>query len=697
MKTIPVFIAVAVLWIPILGYTQSAINIDMNQKGNRLSPMQYGLFYEEISRSGDGGLYAEMLQNRSFEEFRNGVAFDNQLRAGIMPLMDDPKNIPAWALHGDGTMVLDQSKPLNPNNPTALKIKVNGQVQLINAGFLDGVIKNIWLDGQKGDAEGLGTGLYCQAGASLKLSFYVRAEEPFKTITARLVKKNGALICEKVISGIQSEWKKLDAILTPSTTDVQARLVLTISGTGNIWFDMVSLFPANTYKNRPNGLRPDLAEMLADLKPAFIRFPGGCFVEGLYQLREAWSPTSTIGDVASRPGTPGNRWNYGSTDGLGFHEMLLMCEDMGAEPLFVVNPGMSHGDAALIRTDDLNCQFNKFIEDNLNALEYANGDVTTKWGAMRAANGHPTPFNIKYLEIGNEQAMYRGYDQYYAYYYRLIKEKYPQMNIILGSISLKDMPTNAPVEIVDEHFYESAGWCIENFYRYDGYDRRGPKIYVGEIGVTSDASLATSLEYGNLRTALGEAVYWMNIERNADIVTMISYAPTMARQGWKMWHSQLLAFDQSRVFGLPSYYVYQMFANNKGDINLAIESKSVPAVVHTERTSDVTKDKQRFQDYTFKESLYCLATLDEKNSQVILKVVNFLNTKQTTSITINGVKAIGKIARAEVLAHPDIAAKNTFENPGQVVPVKTTVPKCGKQFSYTFAANSLTFLRLNFK
>lgn len=272
----------------------STITVQVNEKGARISPTQYGIFYEEIERAGDGGLYAEMIENRSFEEYRNGSAFDACLNAGLMPVMDDPKNIRAWELSGAGRMTLDQSKPLNENNPTALKISFTGETALRNAGFLP-----------PGKTSGLGVGLACWQREPLNLSFYARRGDDFSgPIQAVLETKDGATIAQATVDGVGTNWQQFKAVLTPDRTDTTARLRLSVAGQGALWLDMVSLFPEKTYRNRPNGLRADLVEMLAGLKPSFVRFPGGCFVEGLYQLKEAWRPLRTLGDVAERPGPP---------------------------------------------------------------------------------------------------------------------------------------------------------------------------------------------------------------------------------------------------------------------------------------------------------------------------------------------------------------------------------------------------------
>jgi len=665
---------------------EATITVQVNEKGARISPTQYGIFYEEIERAGDGGLYAEMLQNRSFEAYRNGVGFDTRLNAGIMPVMDDPKNIPAWELSGAGKMTLDQSLPLNTNNPTALKITITGETALRNAGFLP-----------PNKTSGLGVGLACVQGEPLDLSLYARRSDDFAgPIQVVLETKEGAAIAQATIAGVGTNWQQFKATLTPDRTDTTARLRLTVAGQGALWLDMVSLFPEKTFHNRPNGLRPDLAEMLAGLKPAFVRFPGGCFVEGLFQLKEAWRPLRTLGEVAARPGIPGARWQYGSTDGLGYHEMLQMCEDLGAQPLLAVNAGMSHADGALIHFTARGTLFTGMIDEALNAIEYANGDTTTKWGARRAANGHPAPFHLHYIEVGNEDGAFPDYPSRYAIFYQKIKEKYPEMHIIVASIrNPEEKPKDSPVEIMDEHYYQSVDWCLNNFHKYDSYPTNAPKVFIGEMGVTSDPSLGQSgdkIKLNNLGTALGEAVFWLGAERNSDRVNMTTFAPLLCRLDHKMWPANLIYFDQSRVFGSPSYYVLKLLGNNLGDVNLATASRSEPLKLNAGRRNATGK-----APYSFPDSLYCTATLDETHHQVILKVVNFLGQAQATTISLPGVSEVEKNATVEFIAHSDLTALNSLDHPTTVAIQTAAIANAAPSFVYEFPPHSLSILRLTLR
>jgi alpha-L-arabinofuranosidase len=321
--------------------------------------------------------------------------------------------------------------------------------------------------------------------------------------------------------------------------------------------DVVSLFPKKTWRDRPNGLRPDLAEMLDAIKPSFVRFPGGCYVEG-NKLANAFRWQESLGDIAGRPGH-WSLWGYRSTDGLGYHEYLQLCEDLKAEPLFVINCGMAHEDHAPM------AEMGFWVQGALDAIEYANGPATTKWGSLRAKNGHSEPFHLKYIEIGNENG---GplYDERYALIYDAIRAKYPKMQLIANVWN--GVPGKRPVEIVDEHYYSSPDFFMAKANLYDAYDRKGPKVYVGEYAVTANCG------QGNLKAAIAEAAFMTGMERNSDVVIMASYAPLFVNVGWRQWNPDAICFDNAKAFGTPSYYVQKMFSENRGDVVLPLNLTS---------------------------------------------------------------------------------------------------------------------------
>ena len=329
-------------------------------------------------------------------------------------------------------------------------------------------------------------------------------------------------------------------------------------GSGTIYLDMVSLMPDQTWKN--HGLRVDLVRITGCIHPKFFRFPGGCWVEGDdFAHMNHWK--NTIGNIDTR--TPlWNIWGYNATHGLGYHEYLQLAEDLGAEPLFCINAGISHKEVVPLD------QMGQWIQDALDAIEYANGSVNSVWGSLRAKNGHPEPFNLKYLEIGNENGQ-APYAERWALFTKAIHDKYPDIKLIAddwaGSHPKEPMP-----EIIDEHYYNNPDWFIWNANKYDSYDRKGPKIFIGEYAVTSNTG------NGNLRGAIGEAAWMTGMERNSDIVIMGSYAPLFCNANHKAWPVNLINFDSYRWFGLPSYYVQKMFANNQGTVSLPVHVEKAP-------------------------------------------------------------------------------------------------------------------------
>jgi alpha-L-arabinofuranosidase len=514
-----------------LGITMQAqtahIDIDAAAQGTPVSPILYGIFFEEINHAGDGGLYAELVRNRSFED------------------ADTPD---AWTLLGDGAkMAIDTANPLNPRNPRSLRWEIAGRASLVNEGY--------W-------------GIAVQSGKRYRFTMYARCDGQFRgALTVSLQSADGQVYAQRTLRGFGKDWKLFSATLTANGTDPKARLVLTANGDGALWLDMVSLMPVDTFKRRPNGLRADLAQMLVALKPSFVRFPGGCFVEG-DRMQNALRWRDTLGDVAERPAR-WCVWNYTSTQGLGLHEYLLMCEDLGAEPMLVVNCGMAcqyrNGDH--IPLDELD----EWIEDALAAIEYAIGPPTSKWGALRAKNGHPEPFPLRFVSIGNEN-WGPIYEERYARFYDAIKARYPQIQLI-ATAPVK----SRPIDILDEHYYSTPEWFILNANLYDRYDRTGPKILVGEYAVTAKCGT------GNLRAAIAEAAFMTGIERNADIVVMAAYAPLFVNVNDRAWNPDLIGFDSARCYGTPSYYVQQLFSVYRGTHALPTRVQSPSALTDAVR------------------------------------------------------------------------------------------------------------------
>jgi len=496
----------------------AVLTLHADREGPKVSPLLYGIFFEDINCSADGGLYAELVRNRSFE---------------------DSEQPEYWSVDSSGpalvNLAIDVSRPISARNGKSLKVTIDdpgsGRVGIVNGGF--------W-------------GIAVKQGENYRISLQARAGAGFAgPLTVTLESKRGAVYARQTTGPLTRDWRTHDCALKADATDPQARLVISTAGKGTFWLDMVSLFPVRTWKDRPGGLRPDLAGMLADLKPSFVRFPGGCWVEG-DTMKFAYRWKQTIGAISERR-TQYNIWNYHATHGLGFHEYLQMCEDLGAEPLFVINCGMSHRENVPMD------KMQEFVQDALDAIQYCNGPADSTWGSVRARNGHPAPFGLKYMEIGNENGG-PAYQERYALFHDAIKKRDSSM------ILIANVPTTSrPADVVDEHYYSSPEFFIQQADRYDKYERKGPKIYVGEYAVTQGCG------QGNLRGAVGEAAFMIGMERNPDVVAMASYAPLFVNVNHRGWNPDLINYDSSRVYGIPSYHVQRMFSANRGDLVLPVD------------------------------------------------------------------------------------------------------------------------------
>lgn len=539
------------------------LSIDFDKPGVKVSPLLYGIFFEEINRAGDGGIYAEMIQNRSFE--------DN---------VDVPV---AWKTE-NATASLDKGTPLNPNNPTSLRVEAQAGGGVANVGFLGGGPRWNMREWQKDYLPKQPAKIAVETGKDYDLSLYARAQGSISLI-ATLKGADGKVLASKKIKGLGNGWKNFSVSLTPSATDANASLMVSSETAGTFWLDMVSLFPQDTWKGRKNGLRADLMEKLVAMKPTFVRFPGGCFVEG-HQIENRVQWKNTIGDIAERPGHLNRNWGYYSTDGLGQHEYLQMCEDLEAAPVFVINCGMGHRDGGMYAVPMNEMQ--PFVQDALDAIEYANGPATSKWGALRAKNGHPKPFNLKMIEIGNENGG-PDYHERYALIHDAIKAKYPDMQLIAN----EPVPNRTP-DMVDPHHYGDFESFLSQVTRYDSYDRSAPKVYFGEYAQTEDAG------NGTLQAALGEAAFMTGLERNGDVVAMASYAPLLCNPEWRGWNPNAILFNQHEVYGTPSYWVQAMFANNRSDQILPTELDapvSAPSVIEGKVGVGTWNTHAEFKDF----------------------------------------------------------------------------------------------------
>ena len=522
----------------------ATVTIQANQPGAVVSSNLFGIFFEEINFAGEGGIYAEMVRNRAFYTATN-ANFWSLVTTGT----------------ATGTMSVDPTQPLNTNIVNSLKLTMaggTGSVGAGNAGF--------W-------------GMTFQAGATYNLNFFAMASNGFAgTITAQLESANGSTVYAQTnFGGLTTNWQRFSASLVSSSSDTNAQLVLSITNSGTVWLDVVSLFPQTTFFSRTNGLRADLGNMLSAMHPSFMRFPGGNYIEA-NNLTNSVRWKKSIGDISQRPGHLNDSWGYWSTDGFGFHEFLQFCEDMGMEPLYDISAGLALGyNGSTNNTVPLN-QMGPWVQDALDLISYANDPTNTTWGAQRAANGHPAPFNLKYLEIGNENG--GSYlDARYTLFYDAIKAQYPNIHLIAaGGNWSGGPPTSRPVEIMDEHYYSSANTFISYATKYDSYSRSGSKVFVGEYAVTASP-------YNNLTSALGEAAFMTGMERNSDIVLLASYAPLFANVNSVQWQPDMIYYDSARsLFGTPSYYVQKLFGQNRGDsvlpATVVITTNSSTSVAH---------------------------------------------------------------------------------------------------------------------
>jgi alpha-L-arabinofuranosidase len=641
--------------VAVISAAAAEITVQMDKPGATVSPTLYGAFFEDINRAGDGGLYAELVQNRSFEDNASLIAWTPLTNANAV-----------------ATFELDRSSPLNPNNPTSLKIHIEktggGRVGVFNQGF-KGIVSPIkapetsekWLQ-QFADAQRKPeNGLAVVAGEKYRFSVYARAQDFSGKLAVSLQTQSGEILAQNAIQNIGKDWEKFELALAPKNSDSDARLVLSVDRPGTLWLDMVSLFPRDTWKNQ--GFRPDLAKMMADIQPGLLRFPGGSYSEG-HILADAWRWKQTLGDVAQRPGN-WNIWGYRSTGGLGFQEYLQLAEVLGAQPLYVAHVGMAEKD--FVPMD----QLGPWIQDVLDAIEYANGPVTSKWGAMRAKAGHPAPFHLKYVEIGNENGM--GYSwgggnradylPRYKAFYEAIKSHYPDIVCIANIHTEPD----APADMVDEHYYESSDWFFKNATRYDHYDRSKPKLYIGEYAVKQDAG------NGNMRAALAEAAFLTGLERNADVVKMSSYAPLFTDPYWQKWKPDAIIFDNTRCYGTPSYHVQKLFANNRPDVELPVV---LPATTNAV------------------PMLFAAAGIKKGSGDLILKVVN--RGGQPESLNINLAGLAGKYSEGVCteLSANSPTDENSFAQPAKISPKVSALPFfSGEDRVHVFPPYSVTVLR----
>ncbi len=514
--------AAAILALALSTHAQPAkISVDAAHPGHPVSPMLWGIFFEDINLSADGGIYPELIRNRSFEDARR------------------PEY---WKLTGNAKATVASSNPLNTQNPHYLQIDTTGAFALANDGY--------W-------------GMNITEGDSYTFEAALRSDKFSKPITVRILNTNGTVLASGEVSPSKA-WSYQSIHLAASGSDPKAHLEISGDATGALCLDMVSLMPDKTWKN--HGLRVDLSESLDALHPAFMRFPGGNWIEG-DDIAHMYHWKDTIGDIDIRKPL-WNTWGYNTTQGLGYCEYLQLCEDLDCEPVFGINCGMALNGRSVPMSG-----MQPWVQDALDAVEYANGPTNSMWGARRAQAGHPAPFHLKYMEIGNENGG-PDYVLRWPMMVNAIHARYPDIQFIMTTdLRGRPNPKTPTPDIIDEHYYESPESFMRRADQYDSYNRKGPKIFIGEYAVTQSAGK------GNLRAAIGEAAFMTGMERNSDIVKMASYAPLFVNLNHRAWNPDLINFDSSRWYGIPSYYVQQMFSKNRGDVTLPVEVTTPVAAI----------------------------------------------------------------------------------------------------------------------
>jgi alpha-L-arabinofuranosidase len=644
---------VAVLAFPLIAGVRGTdaaptrIAVAVNRPGAAIPSTLFGVFFEDINFAADGGIYPERVKNRSFE-------FPDALMGWRRATMTD----------ASGHFSVETADPASTTNPHYLRItSTEGRFGVSNEGFRGVGIRS-------GDRYTVKIMARRAVGApaSMRVEFENTQGRPLGGVT---------------LDGLTTSWQRLSGTITAEATELHALVRVLTGGPGAIDVDMVSVFPADTWAHRENGLRSDLVQLLKDLHPGFLRFPGGCIVEGRF-LENRYQWKKTIGDPAERKLIV-NRWNdefsaraapdYYQSFGLGFYEYFQLAEDIGAAPLPILNCGMA-------------CQFNSgelaavdkidpYIQDALDLIEFANGDVTTPWGKRRAALGHPAPFTLTMIGVGNEQ-WGPQYLERYAKFAKVLGEKHPEIRLVASADPFTERENfktqwdgirKIGAGFVDEHFYRPPDWFFSHADRYDGYPRTGPKIFVGEFAAHLPARGEAHMRPSTLTAALAEAAFMTGLERNADLVGMASYAPLFAHVDAWQWTPNLIWFDNLTSFGTPSYYVQQVFGQNRGTTIL-------PLTIDGDAKNGAS-------------GVFASASLDQAAHEVIVKLVNPGGESRTVALSLDGASALSTRA-VTLTGDPD--AENSIATPTSVVPSNGVAPVTNG--SYTLPSHSLVVVRV---
>jgi alpha-L-arabinofuranosidase len=638
----------------LLAQAGHVLTIKANDIKATVQPTMWGVFFEDINMGADGGIYAELVKNRSFEFYR--------------PMM-------GWKVLGkpqtEGDFLILNRHQTNTANPRFLRVSLNknvkGSLGLNNEGFRGMGIKN---------------------NVQYDFSIMYRSATVNNKMYVELLNSKGESIGSTsfILKATGDEWKKISADFMATATEPKAKLNIWFEGDGIIDLDMVSLFPADTWKKRPGGMRADMIQLLADMKPGFIRFPGGCIVEG-FDLSQRYQWKKTIGPVEERQMII-NRWNfefahrptpdYFQTFGLGFFEYFQLAEDIGAQPLPILNAGMAcqFNTAELVPLN----QLDPYVQDALDLIEFANGDSITKWGKVRAGMGHPASFNMRMMGVGNEN-WGPQYVERLKIFTKAIKEKHPEIKLIYSSGTdpngerfdyLNGELRKMNADIIDEHYYRRPEWFLQNASRYDNYDRNGSKIFAGEYAAQSDKTVSVNNK-NNWQTAIAEAAFMTGMERNADVVYMASYAPLFAHvDGWQ-WTPDMIWVDNLESFATPNYYVQQLFSLNKG--------------------TNVVSLLQNNKPVAGQDSVYASAVIDKNTNELIVKLVNVSRKTQMKEIQVEGIKKLDQNARLIILKSEALADVNSLDQPEKIKPIEQKLKLKGKKISLPLAPYSFTIVR----
>jgi len=632
------------------------LQIDAGKVTGNASPMLYGLMTEEINYSYEGGIYAELIRNRTFKASTQNPMF--------------------WNVAGEAAITVDTNQPLNTALNLSLKMDAGKASEASPVGIANG---GYW-------------GIPVRANTKYRASFYARGENFSGPLVLSIQSADGKTVFTSAkVSRITGEWRKYEATL--KTGKVQPskdnRFVITTSRPGVVWFQNVSLFPP-TYHDRPNGTRPDIMQLLADMKPAFLRFPGGNYLEG-NRMSERFNWKETIGDVSQRPGHR-SPWGYWSTDGFGLLEFLEWCEDLHMEPVLGIFAGYTL-DRKYIEAGP---RLDPYVQEALEEIEYVTGDTKTRWGAQRAKDGHPKAFKLTCIEIGNEDWFDRSgsYEGRFAQFFDAIKAKYPRLQVVstMGYEHPTQVVRSRVPDLVDEHYYRSQEDMQAHALDYDSYSRTNKtRIFCGEWATRVGSPTP------NFAGALGDAAWMTGMERNSDIVEMSCYAPLFVNvsqtsgQGRSMqWATDLIGYDALKSYGSPAYYAQKMFSTFHGDEILATDSKNIPArqwQPSAFRGGDPPPPRQI-------REVFFDATRDRKNGTIYLKVVNAAGSAQKINVQIRNAPKIASEGEAITLWAEDLNDTNSIEQPDKIVPRTEQVRSLSSNFTRELPPYSITVLKI---